>query len=797
MIKNYILTAYRNLLRQKGFSLLNIVGLSLSISVCMLIIVIILDQFSYDDFHIKKDRIYRVLSTNTVSPRSFSEYATSPIPLAEEVVKNTSSIEDYVILNNSFSGDLNYRGSTLQLNGLYATANFFKLFDFPLIGGDPEKVLSEPFSIVLTEDAAIKFFGEEDALGKELTFDSLTYKVTGIIPKTSIKSHIQFEGLASMSTAIAKAKMKNKKDPTLNWKNYWSSYTYFLLKDGINPESLYPLFDKITAEQYASDEDHKFKFRFQSINKITPGPLLSNELGVSLPKVFIFFLAGLAFIIIVSAAFNYTSLSVARSLIRAKEVGVRKTIGASRGQIIAQFLIEAVLIAIVSSFVGFLILQVLIPGFSGMKLMSMLQIRPEQNLIVYFWFFIFALVTGLISGALPSIFISTFQPIKVLKGVSNIRLFSKVTLRKILLVSQFAFSMIFIISIILVYRQMNMMMNAEMGFDRDVVYNIRLQGHEFNKVKDIYSSIPEVETISASSHVAGVGNIWDIKLKLNKEDSEKITLDMFSIDSNYIDVMGLQLIAGSNFPKDVNNNGQFIIINEKALNKLKFNSSAEAIGKTIWEAEDSVLVNICGVVKDYKYVALFMKSDALVLRNNSKDYRVAALRIKSSNMVQTIEKFEDEWAKIDPIHKFDGQFIDDEIREYYSYFEDIIYTVGFATILAIIIASLGLLGMSTYSAQTRIKEVCIRKVYGADIRTIILLVSKAYIWLLAIAAIIAAPLAYLINNLWLQYLAHHVDIGFLTIFSGIFVVLIIGLLTISSQTYKAANSNPADLLRYE
>lgn len=796
MIKNFIITAYRNILRQKGFSIINIIGLSLSISVCMLIIVIIIDQYSYDNFHSKKDRIYRVLSDNTISTDIKIQFASSPIALSDEVSKSSTLIEDCVVLDRSFPGEAKYKESTLEINGVYASENFFKLFDFTLKEGNSENALKEPFSIVLTEDAAKKFFGKDEAVGNELIIDSIAYKITGIIPKTKAKSHIQFEALVSMSSAYAKAKMRNKKDFGLDWKNYYSGYTYFLLKKDVNPDGLNPLLDKITAEKYATDKENKVRFRLQSLAKITPGPILGNELGLAMPKVFIYFLIGLALVIMISAAFNYTSLSIARSLLRAKEVGVRKTIGASRGQIIAQFLIEAVMIAFVSAIIGFAILQSLLPAFAGMKMMSVLQIRPEQNIVVYIWFFIFALTIGLISGALPSFIISAFQPIKVLKGVNSIRLFNKLTMRKILLITQFAFSIIFIITIILVYRQMHMMMNAEMGFDKKIVYNIDLQGHKYNKVKDIYASIPEVEAISGSSHVPGVGTVYDIKLRKNKED-DNIKMDMFNADDKYIQTMGLSLIAGKNFPAGANDNGRFIIINEKAAKKLNFASPTEAIGKSYWEATDSVYVEICGVIKDYKYVALFMNSDAMVLRNNGKGFRMASLRISSPNMVQTINKLKSEWKRIDPAHEYKGQFVDDEIRDYYSFFEDIIYTVGFATILAIIIASLGLLGMATYTAQTRIKEVCIRKVYGANVSTIILLVSKAYIWMLAIAALIAIPIAYLVNNMWLQYLAHRVSIGFGSIFGGVFIVLIIGLSAITSQTLKASNANPANLLRYE
>jgi len=487
---------------------------------------------------------------------------------------------------------------------------------------------------------------------------------------------------------------------------------------------------------------------------------------------------------------------MARALLRAKEVGVRKTLGANRKQIIFQFLSEAILVAIFALIFAFVLLQLILPGFSGMKLMSLLEISPKQGFTVYLWFFIFAVMTGFLSGILPAVYISAFNPIKVLKGVSNIKLLSKITLRKILLVTQFVFSMIFIISIILIYKQMNYMINAEMGFDRDFVYNIRLKDNDFDKVKNYYSQLPEVKNIAGVGHVAGVGHIWDTDIRLNSED-DKLNAHYFAVDQNYLDVMGIELIKGDNFPENLNpENESFIIVDERTLITLNLGDPGNAIGKNII-VDDSTFVEIIGVIKNYNYAALFLPQRPLLLRYVPESFRIAALRIEGGSNPSIVAKIENEWKSIDKFNEFEGEFLDAEIKDYYSYFEDILYTVGFASILAIVIACLGLFGMATYSTQTKIKEIGVRKVFGAESKSIILLISKTYIKMFIIAAIIAGPLAYIINNAWLQYIVNHAPFGFGTIFIGIFIIISFGMITIAAQTLKAANTNPAQSLRYE
>ena len=438
-------------------------------SVCMLILVVIQDQYSYDLMHTKRNRIYRVQQVDSLATIGM-KMASNPYPLGIELRDQYAVAEKVVILNDNFRGEGLYKDTRLSLQGLYTSSDFFDLFDFRLQEGSVEGILDEPYTMVLSRETADKFFGEEDPMGKFIEVDSLgAFEVRGIVAKTKQKSHIQFEALISLQTLELLDQRRDEPRFVNNWETGWGSWIYLLLDAGADLDGIQRILDRISTEKYRDNDDCNYSFYLQPFNKIVPGPLLGNELGMFLPKVVILFLGGLALVIIVSAAFNYTSLSVARSMLRAKEVGVRKTFGANRSQVIIQFLLEAVVISAISLLLAIGLLQLLLPAFSGMQMMSLLEIRPEQNTTIYLWFLIFALVTGILSGALPAVVISGFRPVSVFKGITNVKFFSRITLRKILLVSQFVFSMVFIISILLIFKQMNYMINVELGFDAEVL----------------------------------------------------------------------------------------------------------------------------------------------------------------------------------------------------------------------------------------------------------------------------------------------------------------------------------------
>jgi putative ABC transport system permease protein len=762
----------------------------------MVIMVVILDQYSYDDIHTKKDLIYRVQQVDSLANIGL-KMASNPYALGTELRDNYAIAEKVVILNDNFRGEGLYKDTRLALNGLYANTAFFDVFDFQLQEGYAEGILDEPYTMVLSWETAKKFFGDDDPIGKFIEIDTLgAYEVKGVMAQTKQKSHIQFEALISLPTLEILDRKREQPRFVNNWETGWGSWIYLLLNENSDLGSIQEILDEISLEQYRDNDETKFSFYLQPMDKIVPGPMLGNEIGMFLPKVFILFLAGLALVIIISAAFNYTSLSVARSMLRAREVGVRKTFGAFRSQIIIQFLLEAVVITLISLILAIVLLQFLLPAFSGMQMMSLLEIRPEQNTTIYLWFLLFALVTGLLSGALPAVIISAFKPVTVLKGITNVKFFSRIILRKILLVSQFVFSMVFIISILLIFKQMNFMIHTELGFDAEVVYDINLQGKDFNKVRDEYLQLPEVQDITASSHIPAEGNVWGVDVRLKTED-EKYEANYFSVDERFIETMGLELTAGRNFPANMSTeNEKYVIVSEMTLGHFQLGSAQEALGTTLI-LEDSTLVEIIGVIKDFQYLAVFLNMKPLFLRYVPRAHQHAFLRLESPDISATLGKLESTWEKVDPDHDLDGDFLDGRVKYYYTFFEDIMYTVGFATLLAIIIASFGLLGMATYSTRTRIKEIGIRKVFGADVNQIVLLVSRSYLWLMCIAAVIGGIIAYLVNNLWLQHLAKSVDFGMGTILAGVFLVVFVGLLTITSQTLKAAHTKPATTLKNE
>jgi len=796
MIRNYLLTAFRSLIKHRSFSIINIIGLSISMAVCMLIILILQDQFSYDNFHKNRDRIFRVQSRDNLSKTALTKYASTSWPVAKELKDNCPFVEESVALNNMFNAEGVFDEKRIVVHGYFATSSFFDLFDFKLKNGSDLNPLVEPLSIVLTEQLADKFFGDIDPIGKTISFERFgNFKITGVIPKTNKKSHLQFEALISASTVPSLERENKIGKITDNWELFNQNYVYVLLNKNARQTDLDSALVKISKLKYNENEHTNLLFYSTPLTDIVPGPLLGNEIGMFLPKPFVIFFIGLAIVIMLSAAFNYTSLSIARSLTRAKEYGIRKSFGASTGQLIFQIVTEAIIISLVSLFFADMLLQLLLPAFSGMNMMTLLMVNPHQNIMSYVAYVVFAIITGILAGIIPAIYVTSINPVKVFKTSSNLKLLKGLTFRKILLVTQYTFSIIFIISIILIYRQMNYMLNTNLGFDKEVVYNIRLNGQQFSKIKDQYRQFPEVASISAESHVPGLGNIWNMKIKAKAED-ESYEGNYFSVDPYYLKTMGINLIAGEDFSQDQAINTNLVIINRKAVEYLKFSSLQDAIGKDMY-IYDTLPVRIIGVVDDYRYSALFIPTKPLVLRINPDQYNFAVLRINTTDKKATVSKFKDAWESIDPNHDLDGEFLEYTIREYYSLFDDVFYTVGFTTLLAIVVACLGLFGMASYTIQTRLREVGVRKVFGSQAGSVALLITRTFIILLIIAAVIATPLAYIMNSTWIKFLAYHVNFGAGNILIGVLIVFVVGILTILSQTLKAANLNPVDVLKCE
>lgn len=790
MLKNYFLTALRNLLRHKSFSLINILGLALSMSVCLLIILIIQDQYSYDNWHENGDRVYRVLTNDELSDEIVTLYATTAFPMADYLEENYPAVESAATIRMVFGGsDGRAENKVIPVDFFYVDGDFLRIFDFPLQGTDRENALNDPNSVLLTEETANKFFGDGDPLGETFTIDSVgQYIVAGIIPEHGLKSHIQFDALVPVESM--------KKDRSGEWDYIYSSYAYVLLEEGAEPEVLDDAFEKIREERYAADPEQDFTFRLQKLRDIVPGPLLGNEIGFFIPRLVILFMVVLAGLLILTSAFNYTNLSLAKALTRAREIGVRKVTGAFRSQILFQFLAESVLSAILAMLLAYVFLQFLRPAFEGLKFMSLLEVSLSENLALYFWFLAFAILTGLIAGMLPAIYMSTFNPIAVFKDAFGIRVLRRTFLRKFLVVAQFTVSIILLITIVLLYRQLRYYMNTDYGFRKENILNVELQGNDWKRLRAELQYLPEIKDITWSSHIPAVGNMHTEEA-WPEDKEEKFSLAYFDVDAHYLDVFELNLLAGENFQENPLTGGEkYMILNETAVERFGFPDLSSALRQTV-TLEDSLLLEVIGVVEDYHFFGMFSRIGPMALRHDPGRFNYAHLSLSSPDIIATLNKIEKAWDKVDPEREFKAQFMDAEIRDYYSYFGDILWMVGFACLLTIVIACMGLFGMAAYGTESRIKEIGIRKAMGARSFSIAYLVSRSYIRWIIIALLIALPVSYLGNNLWLQNFAYRVNFGIGSLLFGAGIIILVSFLTILSQTLKAARQNPVESLRYE
>ncbi|MCP9765913.1 ABC transporter permease [Lacihabitans soyangensis] len=813
MIKNYFKIAWRNLLKNRVFSLINVIGLAVSMSVCLLILAIIADQKSYDQFHTNKNRVYRILSTGK-NNNDMSDMASTAIPLSEELRKNFTGIESSATLVTDIGGDIFYKEKIASGGGYFADENLFKILDFKLLEGDPKMALSNPKSLVISQELASQLFFNENPVGKTVTFkdtdlsptgvnngnretDYGLFTITGVLKPLEGKTHLPFKILASMSSINALVKDSVINIAQNDWNSIWANYTYVLLKEGKTEADLQQMLDKISDKYYPKGDFNQYGLKAQALNKITPSNPIGNETHVSVPEIVLLVLGVLCLIVMLSACLNYTNLSVARSLNRAKEVGIRKVSGATRKQIFGQFIAESVLISMVSLVFSILILFLLQYLFSGLVVNKYLHITFEHTVPLYLTFVGFSLGVGLIAGMLPSLYISAFNPIQILKNFSGTKMFKRLTLRKALLVMQFSVSLIFIISTTLIYLQTDHIFNFDYGFNKDNVINVTLYKQDnYKRFAQEISTNKNIIAVSACAYspASGTQNTTIIKKTENLKDS--LRANYFDIDAKSVDVWDLKLLAGKNLPEIPSLTGEsYILVNEKLVDNFKFGSASQAIGQKI--LVDGNNVEIVGVVKDFQFLNVMRAIEPLMLRNRQSQLNFASVRVTGTNQQETVKFLEEAWKKVNPTTKFQYAFLDQELLLVHTMFSNIANVLGFIAFLAVFISCLGLLGMATYTAETRRKEMGIRKVLGSGVFQIILLLSKNYVYMIGIAVLIATPLAYFINNLWLEFFVSRVSISPAVLLLGISILLTISLLTVLSQAWRAAKLNPVESLKAE
>ena len=801
MLKNYITTALRHFWKNKSFSSINIAGLALSMAVCLLLIMLIKDANAYDKFHPNSDRVYRINTEALRKGGGTEPYASSPYIVGATLASNYTGIEAWTMFNSGFNGDITADDRKFSFNMHFTNAEFFKLFGFTFKEGDAVTALNEPYSIVLTKELNDKLFPNSNAIGKTVDVGGTgLFKVTGVLNAFPGKTHFEFQALASFSTIPSLEKNNNVTATTNNWNNYYTNYTYIRLKPGIKASQVEASLADIEQKSYKNlpleTRDAGYRFTLQALNDITPGPMLSNNMGKGLSSPILWFFSLLVFIIIMSAAFNYTNLTIAKAMSRMKEIAMRKVVGSSRKHIFLQIILESVITSLLALLVALILLQFLIPQFSSLGFISAADISFNITAEVVVLFIFFAIVLGLLAGILPATVLSRIKPLMLMQKLQSLKVFRHLGLRKTLLVIQFVISLIFINLVTITYKQMEYGVNINFGSQQTHIFNIPLQGVAYEKAKQEFSKIPGVEKISAISVLMGTYGDWADDVRTTK-DKDPITVREYFTDENYLSNMNLKLVAGKNFPSDhAQKHEQFAIVNEQFVKNFQLGTPIDAVGKTIIVG-DSTTLTITGVLKDFLFKPADYALEPMLLRYNPERWSTLNLSIASGNTMQTTSQLEAAWKKLDPYHSFEGKFYEDNIQDIFSDMRDAVWIITVIGMLGVTIACLGLLGITIFTIQSKSKEISIRKVIGATPASLMRLLTKSYLQVMIIAVLIAIPIAVILGNLTLQAMSQRISLGAGIFIPGVLIIILLSLLTIGSQTIKAVFVNPVKGLREE
>ena len=799
MIRNYFKITFRTLLKHKGFSFIHIFGLTLSMAICLMIIIFIKDQKSSDRFNEKRERIIRVYTTDKdIIYPEVKGYASTPGTLAPYLLDNYPFIEDAVRLRQN-RGSVIYKEVAVSLGGLYAEPSFFNIFSYQLKEGNPQTALNEPYSIVVSEETAFKFFGNDDPMNKILTFEKLgDFTVTGVLRDFEKRSHFGFDALFSFAT-VSSLENSGVLDTDMNdWSSFDRYYTYVLLKNN-NDQSLFnDQLTEISNVIFPEPENKRFGFKLQ--------PLLEINLGINLwlsmpgtKKSFeIVYIPLIAFLIILLACFNYIILSIAQSLKRTREIGLRKVTGARTSQIIMLFLSETFVITFFALFAACLLIIWLIPVFNGLDVIenSKLQINIQQmkDPVLYIVFILFAISVSILAGIFPALYLSSFQPVNALQGVTRIKGLSHLLTRKILMGVQFAMSLIFIIFIIYSRQLHTYLTTLDYGIETENLVYVHLREVNYEIFRNEIITNSNINGVSLSNEVPVFGGQSVLGLRTEKMEKPMPTC-YYSVDPEFIKDFNIELIAGRNLSNEFSTDKvNAIIINQEAVNVFDLGSPIESIGKTLI-TDDDLEVMVIGVVKNFIYTFPDEPIAPLVLQYKPEEFRFANISYMPGKKDKVKEYLQDVWKKFDKVHDVSYEFLDDAQQKFYSEIYGIIRIISLACVFVIIIALLGLLGMATYTSEMRIKEIGIRKVFGASILKVVYLLSKDYIKLILYSAVLAIPSAYFLSGMFYQFFAFRPDLSIWVLPAALIFILILALITISSQTVKAALANPAETLK--
>jgi putative ABC transport system permease protein len=785
-----------------AFAAINIVGLSVSMAVGLVLILFLRQAASQDEFHENSDRLVRIYSDfKSSSNRDNALYGTSPANLSDLLVREIPGVEQTAKVRSGFRGTLEYDGVGLPMNGIYADPAFFDLFSFELATGDPATALADPGSLVLSPREAVKFFGTEDPLGKVMRMDDdRLYTVTGILARGDYPTVIPVNALASYSTLESQA---GTRDMLENWtRSIYGSYTFALLEKGVSISEVQARVDGLIPVHFAARNNNRLvSLIVQPVPDINLGVAMGNELGATLPGAAAWFLGALGLMILLTACFNYVGLTVSRAMKRSREVGVRKVFGAARSHITLQFIIEAVAISSLSVIAAVGLLQWMVPSFNSMSFVSQtgmtLLVDYSSDLGLYAVILIFTLTVGLIAGLYPALFLSRFQPAEAVKGMTDRSGKGGSLLRKSLVVIQFSLSLIFVIVTLTMSRQASYMQKADYGFAQSNIINVRLFDVPFERFRDGLASSASVERVSGISNLPALGSRSDRWLSnQGMAVEDRVKGYQFSIDENLVETLELDIVAGTDLTPemDFSTSGR-VLVNEKLLKALSLGDAVDAIGES-FIIGDSTVVSIAGVLRDFNTDPLTESISPNLFVYDTGSISWANVRLVPGRLEEGVADIEAAWIAMGHPRQVDHALFEVQLKDNFVNLlvRDMYRLIGFIAMLTVIIACLGLLGIASFNVERRTREISIRKVLGAEVSGLVRMLSREFLVLIGIAAVVSIPIAWVASTFFLQAFEYRVNMGIGTVALGLFAILVTTLSIIGSQTVKAALSNPVDNL---
>jgi putative ABC transport system permease protein len=800
MFRNYIKTAFRNLLREKTSALINISGLTLGIT-CSIILYLIIDfHKSFDTFHAKRDRIYRIVRVSEKNngkdyqsgiPSVLPDAFRLDFPEAEHVVFTSYRSDALVLVPQENDASKKFQE---EKGVVYTEPAFFEMFDRKIIHGTKKGAIDEPNEAIISRKLALKYFGKEDVQGEIFKTDNLDFKITAVMEDAPSNTDLPFDLILSYVTI-------EKETEAHGWSSIWSDeQCYFLLKDHENIEKIESRLPAFTRKHYSEGESTKAEFVLQPLADLHFDDRFDtyNYNTVSVPMITTF--GVIAAILLLTACINFVNLATAEAIKRSKEVGIRKTLGGTRPQLVFQFLGETILITFAAVIISLGLTQIVL-GFLNPFLTLDLQLNIQSNPNLILFLTSVTIVVSLFSGLYPAFVVSGYKPALALKNKIGNRNSSGYFLRSGLVVVQFFISQFFIIGTIVLIQQTNFFMKKDLGFNKEAIIVVPLPDDGADEKTSVLkrktlrtevARIPGVEMVSLASSPPSSGHISKTSFNIEGDAKDYIT-QVKQVDEQYLDMYGLDLVAGSKL-NDLDSADGFVV-NETFAKTLGFNSPGEIVGKTVrlWEKQ----LPVVGVVKDFHTFSLEHEIEATVLFNNSGGYRTLALKVNLTNADHVIGALKTQWEESYPEQLFEYEFLEESVREFYEGEKKMATLLTIFTSMAIFIGCLGLFGLATFMANQKTKEIGVRKVLGASVESIVLMFSREYAKLILIGFLLAAPLAGFAMQQFLNQFAYRIDLGVGIFAISLGITVIVALLTVGYRSFRAAVVNPVHSLRYE